>query len=61
MEYEFHVQDPTTPDTVYLFEAIVRAFHGATSCAGIFAFASRAGVDLLLGDPEIRSFLNGST
>lgn len=61
MEYEFHVQDPTTPDTVYLFEAIVRAFRGATSCAGIFAFASRAGVDSLLGDPEIRGFLNDST
>lgn len=61
MEYEFHVQDPTTPDTVYLFEAIVRAFQGATSCAGIFAFASRAGVDSLLGDPAIRGFLNDST
>lgn len=61
MEYEFHVQDPTAPDTVYLFEAIIRAIRGATSCAGIFAFASRAGVDSLLGDPEIRSFLNDST
>lgn len=61
MEYEFHVQDPTTPDTVYLFEAIIGAVRGATSFDGIFAFASRAGVDSLFGDPEIRSFLDGST
>ena len=60
MEYEFHVQDPTTPDTVYLFEAIIGAVREATSFDGIFAFASRAGVDSLFGDPEIRSFLNGS-
>ena len=47
MEYEFHVQDPTTPDTVYLFEAIIGAVREATSFDGIFAFASRAGVDSL--------------
>lgn len=61
MDYEFHVQDPTTPDTVYLFEAIIGAVREATSFDGIFAFASRAGVDSLFGDPEIRSFLDGST
>ncbi len=61
MEYEFHVQDPTTPDTVYLFEAIIGALPEATSCAGIFAFASRAGVDALFGQPEMRSFLTRST
>ena len=60
MEYEFHVQDPTTPDTVYLFEAIINAVQEATSCAGIFAFASRAGVDALFGQPEMRSFLTKS-
>ena len=61
LEYEFHVQDPTTPDTVYLFEAIIGAVKGAASCAGIFAFASRAGVDSLFGDLEIRNFLSDST
>ena len=61
MEYEFHVRDPTTPDTVYLFEAIIGALPEATSCAGIFAFASRAGVDALFGQPEMRSFLTRST
>ena len=61
MEYEFHVQDPTTPDTVYLFEAVIGAVRRATSFDGIFAFASRAGVDALFGQPEIRRFLNKST
>lgn len=60
MEYEFHVQDPTTPDTVYLFEAILDAVRGAALCSGIFAFASRAGVDSLFGHPEMRSFLGDS-
>ena len=45
MDCEFHLQDPTSPDTVYLFEAIIEAAHEAESCTGLFAFASRAGVD----------------
>ena len=61
MECEFHLQDPTAPDTVYLFEAIVEAADGAESCAGLFAFASRAGVDCLIRDPAIQSFLRNST
>ena len=28
MECEFHLQDPTSPDTVYLFEAIIAASRG---------------------------------
>lgn len=61
MEYEFHLQDPTSRDTVYLFEAIVEALSGAESCEGMFAFASRAGVDSLIGDPATQSFLRRST
>ena len=61
MDCEFHLQDPTSPDTVYLFEAIIEAAHGAESCTGLFAFASRAGVDSLIGDPEIQRFLGQST
>ena len=61
MECEFHLQDPTSPDTVYLFEAIIDAARDASSCAGLFAFASRGGVDSLIGDPEIQSFLGRST
>ena len=60
MDCEFHFQDPASPDTVYLLEAIIDASRGAESCSGIFAFASRGGVDSLLGDPEIRDFLHKS-
>lgn len=49
MDYEFHVQDPTSPDTVYLFEAIIDAAQGATELFGIFAFASLGGVRALVG------------
>ena len=61
MDCAFHLQDPTSPDTVYLFEAIIEAAHEAESCTGLFAFASRAGVDSLIGDPEIQRFLGQST
>lgn len=60
MEYEFHIQDPTSAETVYLFEAIVGASCNATSWRGVFAFASRAGVDSLLGDPLTLNFLQQS-
>ncbi len=61
MEYEFHLQDPTSRDTVYLFEAIVDALSGAETCEGMFAFASRAGVDSLIRDQATQSFLRQST
>ena len=61
MDCEFHLQDPTSPNTVYLFEAIIEAARDAESCMGLFAFASRAGVDSLIGDPEIQRFLEQST
>ena len=57
MVCEFHLQDPTAPDTVYLFEAIVKAADGAQSCTGMFAFASSAGVDCLIRDGAIQDFL----
>lgn len=61
MKCEFHLQDPTSPHTVYLFEAIVAALSGATICEGMFAFASRAGVDSLVEDPVTRDYLREST
>ena len=61
MDCAFHLQDPTSPNTVYLFEAIIEAARDAESCMGPFAFASRAGVDSLLEDPEIQRFLEHST
>ena len=60
MDCEIHFQDPASPDTVYLLEAIINASQGAASCSGIFAFASRGGVDSLIGDPDIQNFLHQS-
>ena len=60
MDCEFHLQDPTLSDPVYLLEAILDASRGAVSCMGMFAFASRAGVDSLIVDPEIKGFLRNS-
>lgn len=60
MDCEIHFQDPTSPDTVYLLEAIIDASQGAASCDGVFAFASRGGVDALLCDDDIRRFLDES-
>ena len=61
MDCEFHLQDPTLSDPVYLLEAILEASRGAKSCMGIFAFTSRTGVDSLVVDPEIQRFLRKST
>jgi HKD family nuclease len=58
MNYEFHVQDPTSPDTVYLFEAIIDAAQDATELFGIFAFATLGGVRALVTDPIVQSFLD---
>lgn len=58
MDYEFHVQDPTSPDTVYLFEAIIEAAQSASYCRGVFAFASLAGAKTLITDPVVEAFLD---
>ena len=60
MDCEFHLQDPTLSDPVYLLEAILDASHDAVSGMGMFAFASRAGVESLIVDPEIKRFLRRS-
>jgi len=57
MNYEFCVQDPTSADTVYLFEALITAAQLATYWRGVFAFASRNGVSLLLEDSATQAFL----
>jgi hypothetical protein len=57
MDVELRVQDPTDPATVYLFEAIIQAMDGASAGKGIFAFASRDGVDSLLLDAAVTGFL----
>ena len=57
MNYDFRLQDPTDPATVYLFEAVIEAMDGATEGKGIFAFASRDGVNSLLLDEAVTTFL----
>jgi hypothetical protein len=57
MEYDFRLQDPTDPATVYLFEAVIAGMDGANDGKGIFAFASRDGVNSLLLDEAVTTFL----
>ena len=60
MEIEFCLQDPTRSDTTYLYEAIIGAAQGAYTWRGVYAFASRQGVDWLFDDPAIgQLFANG--
>jgi PLD-like domain len=54
------IQDPQWPDSTYLLEEILGACEGASSGVGVFAFASAAGVKLMLHDEEISSFLSNS-
>lgn len=57
MNYDLRLQDPTDPATIYLFEAVIEAMDGASEGKGIFAFASRDGVDSLLLDDAVTAFL----
>jgi len=57
MNYDLRLQDPTDPATIYLFEAVIEAMAGASNGKGIFAFASRDGVNSLLLDDAVTTFL----
>lgn len=57
MEYQFCIQDPTSPNTIYHYEAIISALQGAVVWNGMYAFASRGGVDMLISDPSVINFL----
>ncbi|MDA2925668.1 phospholipase D family protein [Acidobacteria bacterium AH-259-G07] len=57
MQVDFHIQDPTEPSTLYLFEAIVQALSEAEEVRAIFAFASRDGIETLFSDPEFTGLL----
>lgn len=57
MDFELCVQDPTDPDTEYLYEAILGAADGATTWLGLYAFATRNGVNQLINDPILCQFL----
>ncbi len=57
MEIAFRIQDPTRVDTTYLFEAILSAAQGAATWRGVYAFASRDGVNWLFEDPVIAQLI----
>ena len=57
MEFRFCIQDPTYAETTYLYEAIIGAAVGAASWRGVYAFASRDGVNHLIEDPVVEKFM----
>lgn len=60
MDFEFCIQDPSDPETHYLYEAIIGAATEATTWRGMYAFATRGGVDQLIEDPVVHDFMNRS-
>ncbi|MDO0791496.1 phospholipase D family protein [Xanthomonas campestris pv. campestris] len=57
MDFEFCMQDPTDPGTRYLYEAIIDAAADAMTWRGMYAFATRGGVDQLIEDPVVHEFM----
>lgn len=58
MDFEFCIQDPADPETHYLYEAIIGAATEAATWRGMYAFATRGGVDQLIEDPVVHEFMN---
>jgi hypothetical protein len=59
MKVDFHVQDPSNPETTYLYESILESVEGAAHWVGMYAFASRNGVDQLVSDSVVHDYLSG--
>ena len=57
MKFRFCMQDPTCPETTYLYEAIIGAFVDAVSWRGIYAFATLDSVDHLMEDSVVKEFM----
>ena len=53
------IQDPTYAGTTYLYEAILAAAAQASDWRGLYAFASRDGVDHLIEDKIVHDFMEG--
>ena len=53
------IQDPTHTGTTYLYEAILAAAGQATEWRGLYAFATRDGVDHLIEDKIVHDLMNG--
>lgn len=58
MDFEFCVQDPSDPETRYLYEAIIGAATKAVAWRGVYAFASRDGVNHLMEDPVVLDLMH---
>lgn len=54
------IQDPQWSNSSYLLEEIIVASDGAKSGAGVFAFASAAGINLLFEDAAFSQFLSAA-
>ena len=57
MQLNICFQDPTHAETTYLYEAILEAATNAILWRGMYAFASRDGVDYLIEDEVIQEFM----
>lgn len=57
MELRFCIQDPTHAETTYLYEAILTAAVDANGWRGVYAFASRDGVNYLIEDPIVHDYM----
>jgi HKD family nuclease len=60
MEYALHIQDPTDPNCLYFYEAILREVMSGSleSWRGMFAFVTGGAVkSLFLEDPDVVEFL----
>jgi HKD family nuclease len=57
VDFQFYLQDPTDPETEYLYEAIISAATDASAWKGIYAFASHGGVNHLIEDPIVHDFM----
>ncbi|MCY6485333.1 phospholipase D family protein [Clostridium aestuarii] len=54
---KFYIQDPIFPGTYSLHEALLEACNGVKYGAGVFAFVTKGGVNLFLGDQIFQDFI----
>ncbi len=59
MKLDFVVQDPSHAGTTYLYEAILRAVLQAREWRGLYAFATRDGIDQLIEDRIVQDMMSG--
>ena len=59
MHLSVFIQDPTHAGTTYLYEAILAAAERASDWRGLYAFATRDGVDHLIEDKIVHDLMNG--